>query len=213
MDVVGFHQRSPFVIVGKHRATVAVAAHGFGGEERGGGDVAEGAGFLVADAATKALGTVFQDIEVVFVGHLTDGLEVGWHTEEVDGDDHTRRELACFQGLLDLALKVGHVDVEGVLINVDEDGRGALHGDDLGRGEEGEAGNEDGVAGFHVPGFQSQQKGIGAAVAGDAVLRADIVGEGGLHLLDFRAHDVGRRGYHVEDGLVHFVLEDGVLGF
>ena len=192
MDMVGVYELRPFIVIGEHGAAVAIAPHRLGGEERRGGDVAEGAGLLLADAASKALGTVFEDIETVLVGHLADGLEVGRQTEQVNGDDDARCQLTGFQRLLDFTLKVSHIHVEGVFVDVDEDGRSTLHGDDLGRGEEGEARDEDGIAGFDIPSLQGQQQGVGAAVAGDAMLHADVFGKSGFHLLDFRAHHIGR---------------------
>lgn len=213
VDMIGLHEGCPLVVVGEHRTAVAVATHGFGGEERGRGDVAEGAGPLLSDASSEALGGVFKDVEMITVGKGTDGLEVGRESKEVDGDDDAGVELAFLEGVLDLALQVVHIHVVGDGVDVDEDRRGALHGDDLGGSEEGERGDEHGVTGLHIPGLEGEQQGVGSAVTCDAVLRIDIGGEGILHLLDFWSHDIGAGLHHLGDGLVHLVLEDRILLF
>ena len=213
VDVIRVNELRPLIIVGEHRAAVAIAAHGFGGEERSGGNVTESAGLLVADAPTEALSTVFQHVQTVLISQFADGFEVSGETEQVDGNDDARLEFSSLHGLLDFALKVSDIHIKGILVNINEDRCRALHGNDFRRGKEGETGHEHGIARFHVPSLQSQKEGIGAAVAGDAVLCADILGESSFHLLDFRSHDVGRRSDHVEDSFVHFVLQDGILGF
>ncbi len=65
MYTVGLDKGGPLIVVGEDGTAVAIAAEGLGGEEGGGGDVAETAGYFVADAASKALGSVFEHIEIM----------------------------------------------------------------------------------------------------------------------------------------------------
>ena len=85
---------------------------------------------------------------------MTDSLEIGGETKQVNGNDDTRREFACFSCLLNLALLVSHIHVEGVFIDIDENRRRALHSDDLSRGKEGETRHKHGIAWLHVPSFE-----------------------------------------------------------
>ena len=92
VDMIRLEQRCPLVIVGEHCATVTITSNGLGREKRSGGNVTKSTGFLFADASTKALGTVFQDIEVILFSHLANCLEIGREAEQIDCNDHTRCE-------------------------------------------------------------------------------------------------------------------------
>ena len=177
MDTIGLDEGGPLVVVGEDGSSVAVAAEGLGGEEGGGGDVAEAAGYLVADTAAEALGAVFEHIEAVLMGDTAYLGIGGGKAEEVDGDDYPGGEAALGLDFLNLALKVGGGDVEGGLLDVDKDGGGSFEGYYLGGGEEGEVGHEHGVAGADAPGFQCEGEGVGAVGAGEAVLYAYVLGE------------------------------------
>ena len=177
VDTVGLDEGGPLVVVGEDGTAVAVAAERLGGEEGGGGDIAEAASYLVADTATEALGAVFEHIEAVIMGDAAYLGVGGGKTEEVDSDDYTGGEAAFGLDFLNLSLKVGGGDVEGGLFDVDKDGGGSFEGYNLGGGEEGEVGHEHGIAGADAPGFQSEGEGVGAVGAGEAVFYAYVLCE------------------------------------
>ena len=211
MDVVGIDQRSPFVIVGKHCSTIAIASHRLGREKRSGGDVTKSTGFAVSNTASETLGGVFKHIKPKPVGNGTDHLEVGGKAKQINGNDGSRLQLTRFDRAFDLGYQIANVDVEGVGIHIDKDWCGALHGDDLCRSEESETRDKDCIPRLHPPGFQSQQQGIGATIAGNAVFHSDILGESGLHLFHLGTHDVCTGGSHFQHGLVHLALQGLIL--
>ena len=102
---------------------------------------------------------------------------------EVDGDD-------CARSRGDRAFDASRVDVEIVVVNVDEYGACARLQDDVGGGCEGEGGDDDFVVGraaghwADAVGEEGEVEGGGAAVDGDGVLCAGVVGEGLLECCD-----------------------------
>src|SRR5580658_795665 len=115
------------VVVGADGAGVAEGAEGFRGIKTATSGEDSGAGALAVPAGADGLGGVFQDEEAVFFGDLVDGFAVVKLAEEIDGDDGA--------GLFgDFFGDFGWVDVEGVGLDVDEDGFGAEPGDAAGGG-------------------------------------------------------------------------------
>ena len=202
MDAVGVGQLGPVVIVGEEGSAIAIAAEGLGGEEGGGGDVAERTRTTAVDGSSEALSTVLEDEEVVLVGNATQLGIVGGQAKQVDGDDDTGGEGAVGNDGLDGSLKVGGGDVERGFVYIDEDGGGTFEGDNLGGGKEGEVGHEDGIALADTPYFEGEGEGIGAVGTGDTVAYADVLGELDLELLDGLAHDEGTGLHHTEHGTV-----------
>lgn len=94
MHTIGVDERSPLVVVGEDGSSITIAAKGLGGEEGGGGYVAEGTGTTTVDAAAEALCPILEDEEIALVAETTEGGIVGWKSEEIDRHDDTGAEYA-----------------------------------------------------------------------------------------------------------------------
>ena len=91
---------------------------------------------------------------------------------------------------MDGEVEFGWIEVKGLGVDVHEDRGGAEEADDLGGGDEGEGGGEDGVAGADPVGHEGQEQGVRARGTADSVLGAHVGGESVFQFLDFGAHDV-----------------------
>ena len=60
-------QCCPFIIISEDGTAVSIAAQRLCREERGGGNMTEGTGFLSVISSAKSLCTVFQCIETIFL--------------------------------------------------------------------------------------------------------------------------------------------------
>ena len=91
----GAQQGGQIVVVGEDGPAVPVAAQRLGGEKaRGGRMAALGAMALTVMGAAETLGRVFQHQQIMGAGHLQQ-LRIGRGlTEQVHGDDRSRRQLA-----------------------------------------------------------------------------------------------------------------------
>ena len=118
-------------VVGEDHAAVAVAAQWLGREKTGGGDLGQGAGFFAVLAGAEALGGVFQDEQVVFVGDGLDGLVIGGLAEQVHRDDPSGRQFFFGNGLADRCFQFDRIDVERFAVDVDENRRRAQSGRSL----------------------------------------------------------------------------------
>ncbi len=105
----------------------------------------------------------------------------------------------------------GGVDVVGLGVDVAEDGRrtDVVYG--AGGGEEGEAGDEDGVAGADAEGAQRQEERVGPAGEPDRMLDVAVRGGGVLESLDVRSEDELTALQHVTDRRVDFGADGAVL--
>ena len=71
-------------------------------------------------------------------------------------------------------------------IDIDKNGRGALHANRIGGGDKGERGNDDLVTCADAEAANTQMQPAGAGVDGDGVLCSNIVGSGVLKGLELR---------------------------
>ena len=147
-------------------AAVAEGAEVFAREKAGASHVAKGAGGALHSGAlvhgTEALGVVFNEAQPMLLGPGHEGVHVGALPEEVHHDDGLR---AGGSG----ALGRGGVEVEGVGVDVCEDGGGADFGHDFGRGDEGKVGDDDLVAWADTERAQGEVQGVCAVAAADDV--------------------------------------------
>ena len=176
MNAVGLDEGGPLVVISEYSTAVAIAPQGLGGEEGGGGDVAETAGTAhhkaVAvglgqlDASAKALGTVLDEVHAFAFGDGADGGEVGGQAEEVHGNHRfgTQGHVVVYRA--DGIVQTFGIHVEGAGVDIDKDGSGAFERHHFGRGEEGEVGHKDCIAFAHAKGLQGQGQGVGAVGTG-----------------------------------------------
>lgn len=223
MDAEGSNGFCPLVVVGEDGAAVAIASEGFGGEERSGGDVTEGAGTTVVESFAVGLGgaygtaetlrTIFDEEHAFTFGNLADGVVVGRKTEEIDSDDGARAELHVVVDGADSVVEAAGIHVEGVGVDVNEDRCSTFECNDFGSCEECEVGHEDSVAFADAKGFECEGEGIGAIGTGEAMFYAYIFGQLLLKLADGFTHDEGGRIEDVADGVVDIGLKGLVLSF
>src|SRR5215472_11259069 len=77
-------------IVGRNHATVSSATQVLGGEEAKATECAQAAHLRTIVARTDGLRGVLDDRQSVLLGRLEYGIEVGWQSEEVYGDNSAR---------------------------------------------------------------------------------------------------------------------------
>ncbi len=117
-----------------------------------------------------------------------DGAVIGRQSEQVDRDDAARLEPIAF-GRRDGAREAGHVDIEGLGVDIDEDRRRAEQRHDFGGGAEGEGRTKHGIAGADTLRHQHQQQRVGAAGATHRMAGPGERRKVGFELPHFRAHD------------------------
>ena len=162
------------VAVGDKQAAVAIGAEVLGGEEGEGAGVAQATGLVpgavavAAVAGTNGLGAILQHHQVVFVRQGEERLHLRRAAEQVHGQDG----LGPFG---DGRLDQGHIDVEGLPVDVHEDRCGPDCADGLRRGEKGEGAGYDLVAGTDPQGTQADDQGIRAGVEADGVFDAQVL--------------------------------------
>ncbi len=116
-----------------------------------------------------------------------DRLVVGRQPVKVDRHNHARLQPAGRDRLVDGALEIGRVEVEGCLVHVDEDRRGADRDDGAGGGRKGERRHEHGIARLHAHGHQGDHQRVAPARHGDGVAGAGEAGEALLELVHLRS--------------------------
>ena len=89
--------------------------------------------------------------------------------------------MARVRGVIAASMAPGR-DVEGGGVDIHEDRRAAGVMDGARRGEEGEGGGDDLVAGLEIQGHERQQQRVGTAGAGDPVLGVGQPRDCGLEL-------------------------------
>ncbi len=199
-----------FVVVGEHRAAVAVAAERLGREKAGGGGVTEGAERAAFIGATEALRGVVEHEQIGGLDDLRDRVVIRRQAEQIDRNDGLRLETEALGGRERCGKPLG-VDVERVGLDVDEDRRGADQRRHFGGGAEGERGAEHRVARADALRHQRQHQRVGAAGAGDDVARAGEFRELGLEGLHFRPEDELAMVKHALNGHVDGVAETAAL--
>ena len=213
MDAEGANEIVDLIVIGKHRAAVAVATKGLCGEKRGGGDASEGAGLFPVIFRAEALGRILDESEAVLLADGGNGVIIAWVAENVHRHNRLGGVLPLCQHRLDLTLKACGIKVVGVGGNVAENAHRAEHGGRLRGGNEGHIGGEHRVPLPHAQRHEGKLEGIGAVGAGDAVLAA---GEGGklrFQFLDIFTADERSGVQNILHIRVNFVLKGGVLGF
>ena len=144
-------------------------------------------------------------------GDRKDRIVVGALAEQIDRNDAARLQPEPFGGR-DAALERGGIDIEGRLVDVDEDRRRADQGDGLAGRAEGEGRTQHGVAAADTLGHQHHDQRIGAARAGHDMLGAAVSGKRGLERGHFRAIDELAVRQHARDRLLHRRAEPAALG-
>ncbi len=158
-------------IVGEDGAAVAVAAERLRRKEARGGGVGERADLAVADRRAEALGGVVEHEQLLFRRDRVERVMLGRKPEQVDRQDHARREPRLLRGG-DRPHDARRRDVEGRLVDVGEHRRGAEQHHHLrGRAErEGRADHR--IARPDALRHQHQRERVGTARAAHHVPRA-----------------------------------------
>ena len=169
------------IVIGEHRAAVAIAAERLGRVEAGRRDMAERRRTCVSPADPPiacAASSMTSRFSRSAIAH--DGVVVGGKAEQVDRNDRLGLQAAFGLDHGDRRFEAVDVDVVAVGVDVDEHRLGLRQRHDFGGGGEGEARHEDGVARADAGSIERQQQRVGAVGAGDAVLDADIGREAGF---------------------------------
>ena len=198
-------------VIGEDGAAVAVAAERLRREEAGRGDDAEAAEPPAPVGGAEGLGRVVQNEQSLGLGHRPDRIVVGALPEQVDGDDALRLEAEPLGGR-DAAPERGQVDVEGSRIHVHEQRRRAGQCHALASGAEGEGRAQHRVARADALGHQHHQQRVGAARAGDDVLRAAERGKARFKLRHLGTVDELAMGENPAHGLVDGWAQAAALG-
>ena len=201
------------IVIGEYGTAVAVAAQGLGREERGGGDVAEGAALAALIGRAEGLGCVLDENEAVLLADGCDGVVVAGVTQNIHGHHGLGRELTLSQHSFYLLFQALRAESIGILGNVTKHGGSTEHLSRLRGGDESHVRAEHGVplpyARHHVGNLQ----GIGAVGTGNAVLAAHIVRQLLLQLLYLGPADELGGVQHRLDICIDLVLQGRILGF
>ena len=198
------------VVVGQHRAAVAVAAERLRRKEAGGGGAAESAERAALVSRTEALRGVVEHEQAGVFCHGGYSVVIGRQAEQIDRNDGLRREARLFGGVERGGKTLG-VDIEGRFVDVDENRRGADQRRHLGGGAEGEGGAEHGIARADALRHQRQHQRVGAARAGHGMAGAAEPGERGFELAHLGAEDELAMVKHALDRLVDDGSETAAL--
>ena len=161
---------------------------------------------------SDCLGCVFDNGKVEFRCDGVDLVHVGDLAVEVDGDDGFEASPWSMVRGQDMA-EMGGVEVEGLWVDVAEDGGCAYVVNNAGGGEEGEAGQDHTIAGTDIEGLQGKQQGICAAGHADGMFHTAIGGCGFFERLNMRPENELCRRYNIENGGIDFVFDGGILAF
>src|SRR5690606_32810756 len=171
------------VVVGGDEAAVAEGTEVLAGEEAVGAHVPHGSGLArAAVPGAERLRAVLDDLQAMTLGYGEDRVHLRGSAVEVHREDRLRARR-------DRGLDQARVDVEGALVDVDEDRRGADVAYRLGGGEEAEGGGDDLVAWADAEGSEGDDEGVGAAVDADGVLDAEVGGGFAFEGLDLGSAD------------------------
>src|SRR3984893_924836 len=181
--------RGDVVIVGEHGAAVAVAAEGFGGEEAGCRNVAQGPDFGGLVDRAKTLRRVADDPQLVLRGDRQNLVVGGRQTEQVDRDDPHRLEPEAPR-CRDTGLEAHRVHVERLFEYIDKDRDRIEPADDFGSSGKREGWHEHRLARLDALRHQREPQSVGAVGAAQYVLGAAEGGELLLEDGDLGAHDV-----------------------
>ena len=165
---------------------------------------AEGAEDLSVEAAAETFGGVLDDGDVIALGYLHDAVYLVGHAIEGDGHDGLGLAAGLGDAVADGLFEQVGVDVPRVGLGVNEDGCGAEVGDGVRGGAEGEALDEDFIAGAYATGEEAEVDGGGAGAEGDdALAGSDEALEVFLKLVD-----VGAQGHYPVgvEGFLHVFL-------
>ena len=192
------------VVVGQDHAAVPDRAEVLRREERKGPGVADAADQPAHPARTGGLGAVLDHLELVALRDLADRRHVAREPVEVHRDDRAR-------ALGDPRLDLRRVEVEGRLVDVDEDRPRPRVLDDLGRRDEGERRRDDLVPGAHARPEQPEQQGVGPGGHADRVAHAVQLRHLLLEAGERRAEDVLGPAQHLGEHPLQLGLDRAVL--
>jgi len=163
----------------------------FIGEEGEAADLTPGAEGFTLQAGSRAMGGVFDDVQVVLLGNLADGGHIAGVAGVVHDDDgFGARGDAGFYGCGGDGEVIGAGDVgEGYTGTSVEDG--------VGGGDEGEGGDDDFIAGPDAERQAGEMQGFGGVGDGEAMGGACHLGEGLFELGGDFAHG---KPFGMEDG-------------
>ncbi len=131
-------------------------------------------------------------------------VHVGWLPVKADGHDRPRP-------VGDRRFDQPHVDVAGVRLDIDQHRRRTDQQDDFRRRRESEGRQDDLVAATDAQSHEADEKRVGSAANGYAVLGSGLPGQLRLHLRHLRAHDVLAMGENGGNPRVDFLAKLGLL--
>ncbi len=192
------------VVVGEDGTAVAIAAERLAREKAGAAERAQVAALAGSEAGAEALRRILDDGQAVPLGDGIDRVHVRALAVKAHRKNGSRARR-------DRRFDLRRVDVEGVLLDVDEDRLAAEQGDHFGRSGKREGRGDHFIAGPKLERHQADQQRLGAAGHGDAVPRADASGKTLLELADFGPQDVLPVIEHTLDSCVDARLERLIL--
>jgi hypothetical protein len=202
----GPHFFGQWLIVAEQRPALPVASQRFGRKKAGAANGGDASALAPALLGAKTLGRVFDDGQPMLRRQRVNAVVIGHLAEQTDGQNGLGARGDGRQQQV-------HVDVEGVRLNIHENGPRSHQGNDLGRADPGEGNRNDFVARPDAQGAQRDLQRVRAAGAGDAMPRSDVLGQGLLQFQNFRPHDVLAVGQNGPHPLVNFRFVAPVLFF
>ncbi len=191
------------VVIGHHRAAVAVATERFGRIEAGGRGHAPFQRLMVGDSAAEPLCRITDQMDAVFFGDDRQGRIIGWLAEQVYRDNGGGLEPTFLDHRFDGGFQLYRIDIVGIGLDIDKHRLGASHRHDFGGGDEGECRHEHRIPFTNAQTQQDQFDGVGAVGAAEGMLRAGEFRQVGFECPDFRAHDIGAMLDDLEDGVLN----------
>src|SRR5690606_3287764 len=191
-------------IVGEDRTAVAVATKRFAGKEGGAREGRKTAGGASVVPGAKALSTVFDHYQPLFLGDTVYRVEVSAEPVERDRNDSARA--GGYSGA-----QPGRV--EGVAHGVDVDIHRpcAKQGDGFRRRDVGEARNDHLIAGPHADRHERNLERISSISDRHAVADANKVRQTLLQLLHFRSEDIATVSQHGGESSIKIRLDPFLL--
>jgi hypothetical protein len=198
------------VIIGEHRAAVAVAAERLRREEARRSRPGQRAQFAIAIGRTERLRGVIDHEQLLRLRDRRNGVVVGRLTEQIDRDHGFRleAELACHRKR---AREAVHIDIEARLVYIDQHRGRAHQRGSLGGRVKCEGRREHGVARADALCHQRHQQGIGTAGAGDSVAGAAERSQFGFDRVDLRTENELAVVEHARDRLVDRIAKPPTL--
>ena len=203
----------PFIVIGKNRAAVPVAAERLGGEERGCRDIAEASALSAVSGGAGALRRILNQDELVRLADGRDRLKIRRIAEEVNRYHKSGPVFAFSFHIFDLFFEGSRIEIIGVRVDVTENRLRAEHDGGLHGGDKGHIRAEHRVSRFNPIGHKGKLQGFRSVGAADAVSASHVRRKTSFQFFHLAAADEAGALQHLSDSVIDGWLQGAVLGF